>query len=79
MTVNEKNVSDTVDVSWLLAQIGAALKEADVVAKQVARGTGGREISLCITKLEEARHRAVDAMMLLQPLSKVGRDGSQQL
>ena len=69
---SKEDAKDTapVDVSLLLAQIGAALEEADVVAKHVGRGVGGREVSLCITKLEEARHRAVDAMILLQPPSE---------
>ena len=59
---------DVIDVSYLIGLINEAMIEAKKVAEQVGRGVGGREISLTFTKLEEARHRAVDAMMLLQSL-----------
>jgi hypothetical protein len=55
-----------IDVSTLIGIINEAMTEARKLAEQIARGVGGREIALAITKLEEARHRAVDAMMLLQ-------------
>ncbi len=61
-------MGDAIDVSYLIGLIGEAMIEAKKLDKQIARGVGGREISLAITKLEEARHRAVDAMMLLQSL-----------
>ncbi len=61
-------MGDAIDVSYLIGLIGEAMTEAKKLDKQIARGVGGREISLVITKLEEARHRAVDAMMLLQSL-----------
>lgn len=60
----EKN---TIDVSYLIGLINEALTEGKKVADQIARATAGREVALTITKLEEARHWAVDAMMLLQP------------
>ena len=61
-------MGDAIDVSYLIGLIGEAMIEAKKLDKQIARGVGGREISLAITKLEEARHRVVDAMMLLQSL-----------
>lgn len=72
MHPNENNPQpeNEIDVSWLLSLISQAKKEAQRIADQIARGKGGREIALCITKLEEANHRAVDALVLLneQPI-----------
>ncbi len=59
-------MSDEIDISFLIGNINEAMSEAERLATLIARGVGGREISLTITKLEEARHRAVDAMMLLE-------------
>lgn len=53
------------ETSCLLALIEKALEEAKEVAKQLARGTGAREVALTITKLEEARHRVIDAQGLI--------------
>jgi hypothetical protein len=60
---------EMVDVSWLISLIGDATKEAHRVANQIARGTAGREVALCITKLQEAKHWAVDASILLNEQS----------
>lgn len=42
-------------VHQLRQEISKAKKTADLVAEVVARGAGGREVSLLITKLEEAK------------------------
>lgn len=60
------------DLSVVLSNINQTIETAKRIADEIARGTGGREISLCITKLEEARHRAIDAMMQLQSVEKDG-------
>lgn len=59
-------MKETIDVSWFISLIGDAHKEGKRLADQIARGTGDREIALALTNLEQARHWAVDAMMLLQ-------------
>lgn len=72
------NNNEPIDVAWLISLITAALGEAKRTSDKIARGTGGREISLCITKLEEARHRAVDAMMLLQSANEPTNNQQEQ-
>jgi len=42
-------------VHMLRQEISVAKKTADLVARAIERGSGGREISLLITKLEEAK------------------------
>jgi hypothetical protein len=47
-------------------QIERAGRYADYGAELIARGTGGREVSLCITKLQEARMWANEARRILE-------------
>ena len=46
----------------LLLSIDACLRQAKALADSVNRGTGGREIALAITKLQEAKHWAGEAL-----------------
>jgi hypothetical protein len=45
------------------AKITEAEKALQAVAKEIARGTGGREIALSITKVQEAQHWLTDAII----------------
>jgi hypothetical protein len=43
------------DVKALRVEVDAAIKHTQELSKKINRGTGGREVSLCITKLQEAK------------------------
>lgn len=49
------------NVSDLALSIDKVLSEARDVAESIARGPGGREIALAITRLQEARHWVSEA------------------
>jgi hypothetical protein len=60
---------ETISIGRLIALIDQAHHVGEKLADQIARGVGGREIALSLTKLEEARHWAVDAKALLEEQS----------
>ncbi len=43
------------DISNLLAQIEFTIEQARALASAIARGTGGREVALCITNMQYAQ------------------------
>lgn len=47
-------------ISWLEQDLNLSWNAAQMVADRLNRGRGGRETSLCITKIEEALHRVGD-------------------
>lgn len=63
-------------VDTLKTEITTWLARTKEVANLVGRGTGGREFSLAITKLQEADHWIREAAELLQ---EPGLDKTQQL
>ena len=68
MVPDENEAIDVLqEISELKAQMGMCLGMARSLAEHVGRGTGGREISLTITQLQEAGHWLHDASELLQP------------
>lgn len=64
--MEDRPEQETISIDRLINLINQAHSMGLKVAEQIARGTGGREIALSLTKLEEARHRAVDAKTLLE-------------
>ncbi len=42
--------------------IGTIIDHAQIMAKEIARGPGGREVALAITNLQQARHWVADAL-----------------
>lgn len=40
--------------------IEGAIISAQELSSEIGRGDGGREVSICTTKLEEALHRMID-------------------
>ena len=50
----------------IISDIDALISVVQVLAGEINRGIGGREVALCITKLEEARHRMQDARSLIE-------------
>lgn len=57
---------ETISVDRLINLISRAHDMGKKLADQIARGTGGREVALSLTNLEQARHFARDAKELLQ-------------
>ncbi len=49
-------------IKELCVSINGDMRYAQSIAKEVNRGAGGREIALCITKLQEARQWAQEAL-----------------
>ena len=49
-------------VANLGMEIAELLLTAQMIADRINRGPGGREMALCITKLEEAQHRLDDTL-----------------
>lgn len=64
--MDDREEQETISAGRLIYLIDKAHIMGEKLAGQIARGVGGREIALSLTKLEEARHRAVDAKTLLE-------------
>lgn len=47
----------TAEVKALRVSIDQCIKDGKVLADLIARGTGGRNVALCITHLEDAKMR----------------------
>lgn len=63
------------DITNLVSVISSAITWAHIAADDINRGTGGREIALVLTKLQEAQmwaNAAVDIMA-----ATIYEDGSQ--
>jgi len=54
------------DIKQMRVQIDACIRRERVIAERIARGDGGREVALSITKLQEAK------MWLGQALGELG-------
>jgi hypothetical protein len=64
--MDDRPEQETISVDRLINLISRAHDMGKKLDAQIARGTGGREISLSLTELERARHWARDAKELLQ-------------
>lgn len=64
--MDETPEQETISPDRLIALINAAHAMGKKLADQIARGTGGREVALALTNLEQAGHWAVDAKALLE-------------
>ena len=53
------------DLDELRADIGNCLSKARVIGDKIARGTGGREVSLAITQIQQGGHWLREASDLL--------------
>lgn len=64
--IHQKVTGDKVDLisatKALRVSIDASIKEARAVAQMINRGNGGREVALVITKLQEAKMWAGQAL-----------------
>ena len=49
-------------VSLLGNSIESVIDHAQIMAKEIARGPGGREVALAITNLQQAGHWVADAL-----------------
>lgn len=54
------------DIKQMRVQVDACIRRERVIAERIARGDGGREVALSITKLQEAK------MWLGQALGELG-------
>lgn len=62
-------------IKALRVSIDACVKQAQAIADEIARGNGGREVALSITKLQEAKMWAGQAVGALgQKLPEEYRD-----
>jgi hypothetical protein len=51
----------------VLDRVDAATRYGKYAAELIARGNGGREVALAITKLQEAKHWAAEALSEIGP------------
>lgn len=58
----------------LMGEITGRIAEARTLSDHVGRGTGGREVSLCITNLQQANMWLKEAAALLFPTPVMGQE-----